>query len=309
MFAKELGDSGWWGGWVELAFTVTQANPFITTPRGIGRIGEMNVCTFPVPIENSFFEYLAYGFGRWPKSACATTRCAPLQAHERNVVPTFSDLTTTAKLRVYPTDTADVNLRVLVQGLDGNGIPIRTLDGLVQVSGEFVTLEAPFADTVNSYSVITGLQKDVTFGRVNFYQLDPTTADETLISFMEPGETVAGYRRYYVSGLPKNCCGVPVTSTDVQVTALARLEYIPVAVPTDYLIVPNVEALTQEAQSARYDRMDDPQMKANALLHHRNAVRLLQGQSVAMEGKLKPAVSFSPFGSARLELQKIGTLI
>src|SRR2546425_9814523 len=121
LFARESGDEGWWGTWAEIAFDLTQADPFFTAPRDVARIEALDVCTYPIPIQNQFFEYLRFGFGRWPKSTCATDRCAPLQAYSRGTVPTFKDIAPPdKKVRSYLTDPADVGKRVLIQGKDAN---------------------------------------------------------------------------------------------------------------------------------------------------------------------------------------------
>lgn len=308
LYAKEVGDESWIGGWAELALTASQDSPFVTLPYGVSMIEALDVCTFPVPVRNQFAEYLRYGFGRWPKSSCATTRCSPLEALDRGNVPLFSDIVPPDKLlRVRLTDGADEGKRVLVQGLDANSVPIRTLDGTVQVDGEFLELTAPFVDS-SVISVVTGIQKDITLGQVAFYEYDTVSTDERLVLTMQPGETVAGYRRYYVSGLPTSCCPLPPTTPGtVQLTALVKLDFVPVRVLTDYLLIPNIEALTHEAQAIRFSGMDSPSGSAQSAFHHREAIRLLQGQSIHEFGKLSPAVNFAPFGTARLSLQRVGT--
>ncbi len=230
---------------------------------------------------------------------------------DRGTFPTFTDIITeNKKLRFYLTDTGDVDKRVLAQYKDSNDVPVRTLDGTVPVLGEMLTLISPFVDsTFEVWPVrgVTGLQKDVTLGRVLVYSVDTVTAEETLISYMEPGETSAALRRYYVSGLPINCCNLPqTTSTTVQVTALVKLEYTPVAVVTDYLLIPNIEALTHECQAVRFSEMDVAGASAKEAEHHINAIRLLQGQIVANEGTQQPAIIFAPFNNARLIRQRIG---
>lgn len=313
LYAREVGDTSWWGSWRELALTISQEQPNITLPFEVARIINLDVCTFPVAVQNGFFEYLRYGAGRWPKSTCVggRTPCSPLTAFDRGTFPTFTDIITeNKKLRFYLTDSGDVGKRVLAQYKDSNDIPVRTLDGTVQVLGEFLTLVAPFVDS--TFEVwptrgILGIQKDVTLGRVSIYEVDTVTAEETLISFMEPGETTASLRRYYVSGLPRNCCNVTdSTSTDVQVTAMVKLEYVPVSVVTDYLLVPNIEALIHECQACRFDEMDVPNASQKSVEHHTKAIRLLQGQMVANEGTQQPAIIFAPFGNARLIRSGIG---
>jgi hypothetical protein len=313
LYAREVGDISWWGAWRELAMTISQAQPHITLPFEVARIINLDICTFPVAVQNGFFEYLRYGAGRWPKSGCVDNRrpCSPLAAFDRGTFPTFTDIITeNKKLRFYMTNAGDEGKRVIAQYKDSNDVPVRTLDGVVPILGEALTLISPFVDS--TYEVwptrgITGLIKDVTLGRVMVYSVDTVTTDETLISFMEPNETSASLRRYYVSGLPVNCCNLPnTTSTDVQVTAMVKLEYVPVSVVTDYLLVPNVEALTHECQAVRFDEMDVPNASQKSIEHHTKAIRLLQGQMVANEGTQQPAVIFAPFGNARLIRSGVG---
>ncbi len=313
LYAREVGDTSWWGSWVEVALTISQESPHITLPFEVARIINLDVCTFPVAVQNEFFSYLRYGAGRWPKTTCVSNRtsCSPLTAFDRGTFPTFTDITEeNKKLRFYMTNTADEGKRVLAQYKDSNDIPVRSLDGTIPVLGEMLTFISPFVDS--TYEVwpvrgITGLIKDVTLGRIMIYEVDTVTTDETLIGFMEPGETSANYRRYYVSGLPRNCCNLPdSTSTDVQVTALVKLEYVPVAVATDYLLIPNVEALTHECQACRFDEMDVPNASQKSIEHHTKAIRLLQGQMVANEGTQQPAVIFAPFNNSRLVRSGVG---
>lgn len=311
LFAKEVSDNGWIGSWSQIAFETNQTDPFIVMPYDVARPISIDVCTFPVPVRNQFFEYLQFGFGRLPKSLCATNRCTQLAAYDRGKFPTFSDIIPPdKKVRVRLTNPADSGKRVLLQTLDANGQVVYSLDGTIQVTGEFLELTAPFVDSTDIVSKVIGVQKDITLGPVSFYELDTVGLTERLILTMQPGETTGSYRRYYLSGLPASCCNPPpVTLGIVQLTALCQLTYVPVSVTTDWLIIPNVEAIINEAQSIRYDGIDEPNAKAMALGHHRSAIRLLNGQSIHEQGSESPAIAFSPFGSAKLSRQSIGTLI
>ena len=90
---------------------------------------------------------------------------------------------------------------------------------------------------------------------------------------------------------------------------MAKLDFIPVVVPTDYLTIQNVEAIIEECESVRYSTMDSEIGADLKKKHHVEAIGLLNGQLKHMEGKSRPAISFFPFGSARLERQQIGTMI
>lgn len=311
LMCREAGDEGWYGTWAEVAFNaVSCATPYITMPREIARIEKIDVCSNPVQIQNQFYEYLDYGNGRMPK---IWNHTCVVQAYTRNNSVTFVDLyNTPVILRVYATNASDMNSakRVLFQGWDSNDSVIYTQDGFENVSGIFVNISSPFSDTPLSFNRLTGVQKDVTAGDIQIFMVDPTTGTETLILIMQPSETTASYRRYYLNNLPANCCYNPSLGVlDLQVTAIVKLDLIPVVTDTDYCLIQNLEAITEECQSVRYSEMDSESAKKMAAERHTQAVRMLQGELVHYMGKTTAAVNFAPFGTARLERQKIGTLI
>lgn len=305
VFAREAGDEGWWGTWSEVAFNnVSRTNPYITAPREIARIEKLDVCDCPMRIQNQFYEYLDFGNGRLPKTCAANFLTMTREAYTRNVVPTFVDQTISpCIIRVYPTMTADTDSvrRIFLQGVDSSGSVISSEDNGVPVKGEFVTLASPFVDFVNQPTSITGFQKDWTFGDVQIFQVDPATGDETLLLTMQGSETVSGYRRYYLHNLPANCTAATGAVQNLRVTAICKMELIPVIVDTDYLLIQNLEAIIEECIAVRMSEMDNAQAQQISALHHKNAIGLLNGELVHYLGKENPAVNFKPFGSARLE--------
>jgi hypothetical protein len=303
-----------------MVFNVTQANPYITTARGTARLIRVDACQIPMPIQNQFYEYLDFGDGTWPKTGCSSTAAVchsgPTSAFRRNRVCTLTDLPTPGYgLRFTTSEASDAGRRILVACRDQYGNIVRTLDGISQVNGLFTTLAAPFADmiypgtvTLFEISEILGIQKDTTLGIVSIYAVNLTTGAQTLIHQMEPTETVAAYSRYYLSGIPDGCCPTPGVVGSVQVTAMVKLDLVPCAVPSDYLLIQSREAILEECQAIRLFGSDSRDAKGQAAGHHRQAVGILQGQLVLYEGKNSPAVSFRPWGWSRLERQGIGTL-
>ena len=318
---KETSDAGPYGSYAEMAFNVSQSNPFLTMPRGVARLIRLDTCDRPVRIENQFAEYLEFGSGHWPKLACSNTNnvcmTGPNKAFRRNLVSTFTDLTVPGYgLRIYPGDPADANLSVITGAADSNGQTVFTLDGPVQIRGIKTTLGLPFVDVklpgtsaMLELSAIDNIQKDITLGPGSFYQVNLSTGAQSLILTMEPGETVAAYSRYYLNALPKNCCNPVSNQPDiVQVKAMVKLDLVPVTVESDYLLIQSIPALLAEAACARLELSDNSDAKQQAAERHRAAIRYLQGQLVHMEGREDVAISFSPFGNARLAYQKVGSL-
>jgi len=300
------GETGWWGSWARTVFNVTgTTDPYITLPRSIARLINMDICRNPVRIQNEFYEFLEAGVGLQP--GC---ECNGLETYDRGMFPTFSDIVPPNKrLRFYITDAADIGRRALVQGTDQNGTTIYSLDGVDEVTGIYVAFTQPFVDTPFDITTLTGLQKDFTVGQVRVFEVDTVTGVSRLILTMEPSEEVAGYRRYFLNGLPNNCCGsTDPAAVTTQVTAMAKLALIPVAVDSDYLLISNIAALKEECQAVRFGEMDDSTSAGQAALHHRNAIKLLNGELIHHLGKERPAINFAPFGTAKLSHQRIGSL-
>lgn len=327
LMAKEAGDEGWWGTYAEMAFQVslpataaapTLPGPYLTLPRDVARLESVNICDTPIPLNNQFFEYLQFGNGRLPKQFNRCQGARIQQAFTRNNVPTFVDFIPGNVLQVYLTDPADADKRVFISGTDTNNNTIYSLDGLNQNTGQFLSLASPFSTFPTPLNTITGIQKDVTVGTVRFYSVDTTTGTSTLILTMQPGETTAWYRRYYFDNLPATCCsgtgttgcGSNTAPTVIPVTAIAKLDLIPVVADTDYCLIQNLEAIIEECESIRYSEVDNPQANITmSKAKHLAAIGLLNGELAHFLGVDEPAVEWAPFGSARLERQKIGTML
>lgn len=306
----EAGDEGWWGSWAEMEFAVDPAVPYITLPRDVARIESMTVCNDVIPVQNQFYQYLQFGNGTLPKTCRADGGCRILQAYTKNNVPLMSDAPAAPFLfRAYITNPADVGKRVLVSGLDSNNKPIYSQDGVNPVVGEFVSLDQLFVTWPQQFNRVVAIQKDITLGQVQFFSVDPSTGDETLILTMEPGEETASYRRYYLNPIPAHCCNS--TAATVAVKAIVKLEPLPVRVDTDYLLLQGtggIEAIIEECESVRYSEIDSGSSKGMAGVHHKAAVSFLNGQLTHYLGLNNPAIEFAPFGSAKLDRVNVGMM-
>lgn len=296
-------DEGWFGGYARMAFNVTVANGqgYIVAPREVARIISLTVCNSPVIIRNSFYEFLAFGSGLrdrqrpWPQ--------CQLEAFERDSVPTLTELTGTRTIHVFASDNADYGLTIHLQGLDANGKPVLRTDPATfrAVQGEAIELITPFAISVNDYSKVTGIMKPATLGEIQFYAYDSSTGASSALSTMAPGETVANYRRYFLSRLPTACLNG--SSGTVQVDAQVKLDLVPVMSDSDYLTIQSIPALIEELMAMRYGEMDSPGASAKQTEHHGNALRLLFGQLDHYLGKVNTAITVPIFGSDRLQRQ------
>lgn len=293
-------DEGWWGTWSVMAFNLTQADPFFTVPRDVARVTAVNVCKKPVVLRNQFFEYLEFGNGLRPVNCCDAPICEDLGAFDRGRVVTFLDVKPpNKKLRVFVTDETDIGKRTLISYKDPFGNIFYSQDGFNRVTGEFLTFASPFSQTTSDVAELTGIQKDQTNGPVQFHEVDIVTGAMRLILTMEPSETVAAYRRYFVNGLPNTCCA----SETIQVSVLSKLDFIPAVVDSDYLLIGNLSALKEECMAVRLSEMDSPNAKRMADMHHVRALALLFGELDHFLGKTRVSVQLPLWNSDRLQRQ------
>jgi hypothetical protein len=315
-------EQGWIGGWAEMAFLVSKENPFITCPRHIAELIAIDGCNRPIPLSNQFSEYLVFGDGRFPKMDRWRRNCEgwQRQGFTRNYAATFVDISNPPQqIQIFPLNQADTQPnpqtgavpRVFLGGIDADGNIVTSQDNNQTVQGEFVTLTWPYAMSVNSYSSLDSIQKDQTQGPVQFWQSDPIWGVAKILSVMEPTETTAWYRRYYIHGLPRHCCPAfrpiivnqqppqcdcPPEPQFVMVTGLAKLDLVPAQAQTDYLLIQSKEAVILAAQAVRMSRMDDLGSKQQAKVYHDQAINLLKGMTTHREGKNQVSTNFAPFG-------------
>jgi hypothetical protein len=320
--AGEAGDEGWAGTWAEMVFEIDRCHPYLTTPRGVARLEAIAPCGTPIPVRNQFYEYLLFGNGRLPKDDRWQHWNVDGQAMERNNAVTFIDLNTAHGAQnvivfMSPADIA-AGKKVLIQGNDATGQPVWTKDDHGHpMQGEWITGISPFASSQFQYTKLTGIQKDPTDYPTQIFQLDPVWGLQEPLVVMEPSETTAWYRRYYLNSLPYGCCHSRSLQSDcgcgcgkkremVLVYAIAKLDLVPVTCDTDYCLIQNLEAIIAQAQSNRYQLMDTTEAAQKAAERHHAAISLLQGELAHKEGKNNPSISFQPFGSAHLRKYGVG---
>lgn len=306
----EFGETGPFGCWEKVLFTATRTSPYITLGRHYCRAINLAVCRHPIRVYNEFYTVLPAGPGLPPDPTNCTDWCGDMEGYDAGTVPTMVDLPATSFLRLYATDPADVSAakRILISGLDQNGQTIYSQDGFNQVQGFYLTAETPFVDSTFTVSKITAINKDVTVGNFILKAVNPTTGVETTLSTYEPGETTPSYRRYQITALPDNCC-VGTNTTAIQITALCKLEYIPVAVDTDYLVIGNIPALTEECQSLRMAEMDDPKAMSKSEYHHKRAIKLLNAELRHYLGEQVPSIAVDIWENQPLQDQQIGSML
>ena len=237
-------------------FNICVTNGCITLPRGIATIEAVNVNGRPTPLRDFWYEFLANGLGtRESQTAggnggtCCPGCCGINGAIYRGRFPTFTDITgTTSKVNFVCDLAVDVGNTVIVFGYDQNNNWIRTIQNGVYADGEVIALAQSSGTTsVNYFSVVTGVQFQTAMSGQSWlygYNTGTSPVTLTMLGHYQYDEVNPSYPRYFFPSIQSPTSSSSGCQT-TKVEMVAKLEYMPVKNPTDYLIIGNLPALKE----------------------------------------------------------------
>lgn len=271
----------WWGTYARYRVCVTSS--CLVWPRQFASIEAIAVCDVPVTIRNEWFEFLSNAAGiqqdggNCNSAAGCTTLCGGTQLYDRGTVCSFDEIIgTNKKIKVYADVSEDAGSKILLQGHDENNNWIRTLVSGSWVDGEYVTISSVPGGTLstNFFTSLTSVQKPVTNGTVRLYEYDTDLATQRAIAIYEHDETRPVYRKSLVTGLNQSRISDGSCRT-IPVTVMAKLEFIPATVDTDWLLIGNLRALEDMAQSVMKKQNN---LFEEAVAWEASALKILQNE-------------------------------
>ena len=245
---QRLLEEGTWVGTTQ-RYRFCAENGCIVLPRQLETVLAAAVCTTPIVIRNSWFEFL--GNGTYLMDDCNGGWGCGSSLVDRDEVASFSNVIGTDKmLAVYADVTEAAGAKIILQFYDSNAQWVRTKPGTEWIDGEEITIGAAGAYVLSTKSVMANgfvrAIKPVTNGTVRLYEYDTVNATYRPLAYYEPDETIPVYRRSLVPGLHTS------SSSDCQsksVTVIAKHRFIPVAKDNDFLPIGHVEAIRMAVQS------------------------------------------------------------
>lgn len=239
------------GSFVRVQFCVGESG-CISWPRCIQTIEAFAICDTPGIIRDQTFEFIGYpnGIGQQRPENMPGTMLI-----DRGTAVAFDDVnanTVAKKIQVVAQHASDAGKKITLRYYDSNGQDVFTsIDGVVQ-KGEQLTLVAPPGAVYTSSNVMTNglylVVKAVTNYPIRMYEVNASDLVQTkLLAYYEPSEEVPIYRRSFVPGLTN----MPACSSDSdadctqnkRITALVKLQHVPVVVDNDPLVIGNLAAL------------------------------------------------------------------
>lgn len=261
---RALNQGRWFGTTQLMRFCASDG--CLILPREVAVIEAAKFDGVPLSLRNQWYQFIrphcsfsactlpSTSLGRCNSSSSSCSCCGcrgGLDFEERDLVPSYAFTNDGEKIRLYPTNLADVGKKVTLQGYDSNGVWVRsTIDGIVQ-DGEQVTLASPFTDSTTTWSAGNPLRviKDPTSYRVLMFAIDSGGNETRQLGDYQPTETNPMYRRMW---LPTGC------STQTRtVTALVSLQHIPLTQDNDWLLFTNLSAYEDGIMSAKYREAGD----------------------------------------------------
>ena len=262
----------------------------VTWPRHIATIESAASGCTPITIRNEWFEFLdsvcVHNDGCDSDSDSCSGGFRGNNLFDRGNVCTFADIIgIDKKIKVYADVAEAADAYILLQGFDQNGNWIRTQAGGEWIDGELVLLSTTPQTSTHFFSALVAVQKPVTNGNIRVYEYDTTLTTQRALAVYEPSETNPNYRRSSIGALGGSC-------TSTQVAVMAKLEFVPVSVDRDWLLIGNLPAIKDMCQSIRKYENNEAQegafWEAKAVNSLRRELAHYRGHGVVSPIRMSP---------------------
>lgn len=234
----------------------------LTWPRQVRTIEAFAVCRTPGTIRSPWFEFIGWpsGNGLMDEDSMPGTTLV-----DRETACAYDDVIASValpkRIAVIAQNAVDADKTITLRFYDSNGNRVYTSQTVppsvspVVQEGERLTIVDPAGvfpagATITAAHVMTGglyaVIKDVTQYPVRLYEVNDANVITRSLAMYEPSETNPIYRRSQIPGFTDMgaCDDVDADCTvNKQVTALVKLQHVPVVVDNDPVIIGNLAAL------------------------------------------------------------------
>lgn len=293
---QELMDTGDYPGIVDRwLFRVDQASGHVALPYMLNRMMQVTVDDCPKTIASPWYEFYGYGpgIGDDYDARGNVTRCWNDMVRDRGEMPVVTPIPDATNvptgpwvLRVYATVIEETGAVLNIQGLDTDGLIVRTL-ATDWYNGLNVAIDfgVPYTETTQEFSKITGIVKPETNGYVRLTAWNGT--DEVELANYAFNETAPSYRHYYIPAVHnRGRDGI----REKVILARCRKRFVPVAEDNDLLIISNINAL-KSMVIAQWKR--DAGKQDEYLAQKASAIDILEREALGYAGKVRlPPISY-----------------
>jgi hypothetical protein len=232
-------------------------NECLVWPRQVGTILAANTCGQPVNIWNNWFQFARIGGMQDLNGAGFSIdgcNCrGDLNLENQGTTPVYFQVPcgNNFYVRSYPGVRADIGKTTTIFGVDSNGQVVRTKNaaGFWQ-DGETIVNALPFVSTVNRYREITRVVRDKTSGPGRLFYYDPDNNVLRDCAVYDPTDTAPDFRFTKIPGLMRGR-SVSCANGAKQISALVKLQFIPVENDNDLVLISNLDAIGNMIQAIR----------------------------------------------------------
>ncbi len=229
----------------------------VALPREVETVIGVNIGGQPVLGYNQLFSFHLNGPGD-----CRTS-CEWKWQDAGNFHCTYRDLLHPALLVAFLQTPADNGKQVIVYGFDRSGNVLRRqVNGVWQNGYQVPTIYGVAVPDVGAPEIarITGIYKDPTVGSIRLSTIDSSGSTGTLLTVMEPDETLPQYRRIQLN---RSCNWVRIAYRKTNPTFNSRFDHVPLKSRVAFLLAIQArkhysdnqiaEAHSYEADAARIE--------------------------------------------------------
>lgn len=244
-----------WGTVQLLRFCVY--NECLVWPRQVGTILAVNTCGGPINVWNNWFQFThlaSHGDIRNSGFTIDGFACrGNLNLENQGTTPVFDQVPCGKAfyVRSYPAVRADIGKITTIFGIDINGQVVRSKNaqGIWQ-EGVTITNTIPFASTPVRFREVTRVIRDKTSGPGQLFYYDPDNDVLRSCAIYDPTNTTPDFRFSKIPGLMRAACCTCANGAR-QVSALVKLQFIPVENDNDLVLISNLDALGNMIQAIR----------------------------------------------------------
>jgi hypothetical protein len=233
-------------------------NECLVWPRQVGTILAVNTCGHPVNVWNNWFQFAHIGGMRdWQGAGFSIDgfNCrGDLNMENQGTTPVYFQVPCGQSfyVRWYPAVRADIGKTMTIFGIDSNGQVVRTKNasGIWQ-EGVTITGALPFVSTPMQFREVTRVVRDKTSGPGRLFYYDANNNVLRDCATYDPTDTAPDFRFTKIPGLMANrgCCSC--ANGAKQVSALVKLQFIPVENDNDLVLIDNLDAIGNMIQGIR----------------------------------------------------------
>lgn len=255
------------GDWVGtvVPIYVCVYNGCVVWPRYVQSVRKISACNQPLQVQNLWYNYMegvhnncgAWGYngmtGKWMNYEGSMA--------QQGKSSLFQDIQGDGRLvRAYVRCPNDEGKTVTIFGTDNNGQILQTqnLDGSYS-TGVVLTLPDPVTQFVSTSQYVRSIDyvlKDQTECPVDLFAYNATELVLEPLATYDPSETRPSYEKTRINFQMWNLAGASCSCLK-GVMALVKLKFIPAQLPTDLLLIDNLDALKLAIQGVKLGEAGD----------------------------------------------------